>query len=510
MSVVGSPVLTSFLLLAAGLCVCLGLMIARRRRDVLTRQFSLFMLAAAFYAAGYAWELNSASLVTMKLALRFEYLGAPFATAFWVMLAYGYLWQRQMRPAMQVYLLIIPVITLGMVLTNDLHHLFYADLQYARVDGMSIARIRHGPWYGVHLAYVNTCFLAGNFFLLRAWRSAQLLYRRQAVLMLIASFMPWASYMVYLAGFSPYGIDLTPFSLSLTGLAVAIAVWYLGFLNIVPVARDTVLECIRDGVIVLDTHNRIIDFNSNAGRMFPALRTRSLGLLAQDIVDLRQLEGLARHNRSLRLRRERQTGWESLELSLHPLIDDHGIKLGAVVTVSDITLEVAAEEKLWHQANRDALTGVGNRHYLMEQSERAVCLALRHMRPLAALVIDLDFFKQTNDEQGHLAGDEQLRAVATMVQTRLRQTDIIGRFGGDEFVATLPETSLHMAVTIAADLLAAVGAQLGVSLSIGVAALTPSHKDFESLLGEADKNLYLAKEAGRGCVSAGPTWAGVD
>lgn len=497
------------LLVSAGLNVCLGLAVLRAHRDILARQFFAFMLTAGIYAAGYAWEINAPDMESMKMALRVEYLGAPFATAYWVMLAYGYLWQRRVRRVVHAALLTMPVITLCMVATNDWHHLFYASLEYTRVAGLTIARIGHGFWYGVHFIFVNACFLVGNFFLLRAWRISQPLYRRQAVLMVIGSFVPWAGYIIYLAGWSPYGIDLTPFGLSLTGVAAAMAVWYLGFLNIIPVARDTVLECIRDGVVVLDTRYRVIDFNSNAARFFPELAQGRLGIAAATLFDLAALREAAALNHRQRIERETDGTVAHYELNLRPLVDRHEIALGAVVTVTDVTQEVLIEKHLREQANSDELTGLGNRHYLMEQSVRVVRLAQRHARPLAVMVIDLDFFKQTNDEKGHLAGDEQLRGVADLIRTRLRQTDIVGRFGGDEFVVTLPETPLPAAMQIAEALCQSARENLGVSLSIGVAPLCASCADFQMLLQQADANLYRAKESGRGRV-IGKTVAAVD
>lgn len=501
----GYPFAAILLLVTAGLCLCLGLAVVRTHREVLARQFSWFMLTVALYAAGYAWELSSADLASMKAALRFEYLGAPFATIFWLEMAYGYSWQRQLPPLTRAGLWLTPLLTMGIALTNELHHLFYTDLAYTRVAGMTIARIAHGPWYYVHFAYVNVCFLAGNFFFLRAWRLAQPLYRKQAAVMLAGSCIPWGGYMLYLAGWSPYGLDLTPFGLSLTGIIAATAVWYLGFLNIIPVARDAVLECIKDGVIVLDRRSRVIDFNASAARFFPELGTRPLGFDVATLLDLGGLQQAACHDQVQRLQRSDDGRTCHYELGLHPLTDSQQTRLGAVITVSDVTTEAAAEERLRQLAHHDELTGLGNRRYLMEQSGRAFALAQRHTRPLAVLIIDLDFFKQTNDEKGHLAGDEQLRGVATAMRSRLRQTDILGRYGGDEFVATLPETSVKEATQIAEILRQAVQTNLGASLSIGVAALEATHANFEALLRQADANLYRAKEAGRNRVCAGAT-----
>src|SRR5205823_6087308 len=106
----------------------------------------------------------------------------------------------------------------------------------------------------------------------------------------------------------------------------------------------------------------------------------------------------------------------------------------------------AVRDGFAEQATRDGLTGVLNRRELDAQAEGAVALALRHGRPLACLMVDIDHFKRINDHFGHAAGDAVLREVAVRISAVCRASDIVGRYGGEEFLLLLPEAAASGAV----------------------------------------------------------------
>lgn len=168
-------------------------------------------------------------------------------------------------------------------------------------------------------------------------------------------------------------------------------------------------------------------------------------------------------------------------------------------------------ERRYHQdmvarTTLDPLTGVGNRATVLYQLEAHVDLARRHHRPLSVILADLDWFKQVNDTHGHRAGDRALEAFGALLRHRLRGSDPVGRLGGDEFLAVLPETSVMLALTAAEDLRQALsehplevadGHKLQITCSLGVAELKPGDTDGGALLARADAALYGAKTGGR-------------
>jgi diguanylate cyclase (GGDEF)-like protein len=146
-------------------------------------------------------------------------------------------------------------------------------------------------------------------------------------------------------------------------------------------------------------------------------------------------------------------------------------------------------------ADTDPLTGVANRRAWEEQASRHLARARRTGEPLSIAILDLDDFKLVNDEQGHGAGDTLLRELARGWTTRLRHADLLGRYGGDEFVLCLPATDRDGA----AELLAQLEGTHRFRWSVGMATLRPEDT-LSGMLSRADEDLYVAKRAGR-CAS---------
>ncbi len=174
-----------------------------------------------------------------------------------------------------------------------------------------------------------------------------------------------------------------------------------------------------------------------------------------------------------------------------------------------VVLENAlTHEKVERLSITDALTGAYNRGYLSQRLEEAFADAVRYNNPLSVLVIDIDHFKRINDRFGHQTGDEALIAVSRCLKEKLRETDRLGRYGGEEFVVVLPHTGLTDALTTAEKLRAAVAdvrcPGLGdeqITISIGVAGYPDGEIDsVDALVRKADQALYEAKNSGRNRV----------
>lgn len=176
-------------------------------------------------------------------------------------------------------------------------------------------------------------------------------------------------------------------------------------------------------------------------------------------------------------------------------------------TVGYVTMQLErAEERRHQEALHDALTGLANRRALLEALERECRRAMRTAQPLAALMLDLDHFKRVNDERGHLVGDAVLREVARHLAERVRAYDVVGRFGGEEFLVLLPGTTGEGAMAVAEalrhDLETPVRCgdeAIDVTVSIGVSSRVPvrDERGCEALIASADRALYRAKERGR-------------
>jgi diguanylate cyclase (GGDEF)-like protein len=193
-----------------------------------------------------------------------------------------------------------------------------------------------------------------------------------------------------------------------------------------------------------------------------------------------------------------------------------GILVAVTCALSYLLLLVALppvillQRSLMHQqlaaaARTDPKTGLLNATAWQREADAEVVRAQRSSSPLALLLIDVDHFKRVNDSHGHLIGDEVLRALAAELRQQVRESDVVGRFGGEEFTVLLPRTDAADAHGIAERLrasarrmsVAAADARIQVTVSIGVALLGQHGRDLFELLAAADVALYKAKDAGR-------------
>jgi len=187
--------------------------------------------------------------------------------------------------------------------------------------------------------------------------------------------------------------------------------------------------------------------------------------------------------------------------------------LGAVI--SACLNMIILHEKIKNLGLVDALTGINNRRYFDERLPKEISRSLRYQKPISCLFIDVDHFKQFNDSYGHASGDTVLKHVANKILQALRATDVLGRYGGEEFAVLLIETTADNALEVAERIRQNIqnnaieleDKAVQITVSIGISSC-PHVMDFrlpvksigESLVNAADKALYEAKQAGRNCV----------
>jgi diguanylate cyclase (GGDEF)-like protein len=170
-------------------------------------------------------------------------------------------------------------------------------------------------------------------------------------------------------------------------------------------------------------------------------------------------------------------------------------------------------ERARTQAYTDSLTSLSTRRHFFELAERELGRSRRYGSPLSVIMFDFDHFKQINDRYGHATGDQVLSDAARLLRDQLREVDVVGRYGGDEFVILLPETRLPTARVVAERLRRSIaradfrvngddGAQVKLTASLGVAQYTEDCEDIDALLDRADQALYRSKQAGNDQVMA--------
>lgn len=766
----------------------------RRRRTPGAKPLAALVLSAGIWSLANALKLGATLLPAKLFWANVVYLGVVIAPVAWLLFALAYTGRERWLTRRRIFTLsLIPLLTVVLVWTDDLHGLMRRTVALDTPGPQPIMTNVHGPWFWVHSAYSYLLLLLGTAILLRTLWYRRRLYTRQVVAMALAALLPWAGNAANMLDTSPFRrLDPTPITFALSGMLLAWALFRYRLLDVVPVARDTVIDTMDDGVLVLDHDRRIVDYNPTASRLLdgaltnetigrpakevlPVLadliadcytmpettvdlryrpdgderyyrlhvttiggdgdapagrlvlvrdisdwveKTRALqeqeqrfrslvqnasdvitvvspegciqyvsgsvqrilgyapadlvGTIAVDLVhpedrssviesfselletscndatsrfrfqhgdgSWRELEatgsnqldnpavaGIVLNARDVteRVRAERAVRRRAEELAaLHDIsldvtqLDDPDRVLEAIVTRATELLEAtsgslclydqgenvqvtrfvghnlpseyprltvqydglppsrltngatdrtpAAEElftavlsaplirqeetvgtlnvfreeghfteqelhllslfadqaaiavensRLYAQVERlattDELTGLHNRRHFFELAKREFHRARRQGQPVSAIMLDIDRFKDVNDTHGHTVGDDVLRTVARRLKQNVREIDILGRYGGEEFVVLLPDTGRDTARQVAHRLRATVDDQpiatarageIRVTLSAGVAEATEEISDPMALVDQADAALYAAKAAGRNCV----------
>jgi diguanylate cyclase (GGDEF)-like protein len=200
-------------------------------------------------------------------------------------------------------------------------------------------------------------------------------------------------------------------------------------------------------------------------------------------------------------------------VTISELRDGDRVRLGSAITLRFQMVdakEEAALTKVYESSVRDGLTGAFNRKYLDDRLLAEVAFAVRHQSALSVVMLDIDHFKKVNDSYGHQAGDDVLKETAHLLRLTLRTEDILGRYGGEEFIIVARGVELRKAVLLAERVRALIeqkpvtfeGNVIARTISAGVASLEccRAKRDRETLIGIADERLYKAKEGGRNWV----------
>lgn len=505
-------VLARFLL--TGIALLLAFLTAitwNRRKDAPEAgTFAVLLASMAVYAFGYAGEIAQTTVAEARFWLDIEYLALPWAGGLWVLAAC----RRNGLKVRTPLLFVIPVITFLGHYTN-FHNLFYtAPMRMVQRGPFSVLTVERGPLSLLDNAYLLVAFLAGTWIYMSGLRHASSLFRKQALVLVLSSLLPFLGYFAFLGGLSPWGLDITPVTLGATCVLLYYGMFHCGMFDLAPLARNLIFNSMRDAVLILDTQDRLLDFNPAAQDLLPVLNKRNLGTeVVPMLASTPHFAGAVGRKDEVAEVTVGDGEAQTFEVRTWPLFvadaNRSSRQVGRAVILEDVTAQVRLREELRGRAETDPLTGVANRRRFYQALEIECVRFSRNHAPLAVLMIDLDYFKDVNDRYGHSAGDSVLRTVSQLLLLSLRKTDLLARYGGEEFAVMLPETREHGAAVIAERIrqtvcqqpMIAEGCEIQVSVSIGVASHNdPLEADPQILLKKADLALYRAKALGRNRV----------
>ena len=244
--------------------------------------FSLLMLAVAEWSLAYALELVSADLPAALFWDNIEWLGAAFAPTLWLTFVLQYTGRARWLTRRTIAILMVePLVTLLLVGTNQFHGLIESNIRLDTSGSFAALEVTYGVWYWINIAYSYLLLFVGAILicmLIQSLVRSARLYLGQAVALLIAVVAPWVGNALTIFGLNPFPkLDLTPFAFTVTGVAMASSLFLFRLLDIIPVAREAVIESMSDAVIVQDEQNRIVDLNPAAQRLANRTASKAVG-----------------------------------------------------------------------------------------------------------------------------------------------------------------------------------------------------------------------------------------
>jgi len=308
-------------------------------------------LAAAEWSLGYALEIAGADLPTKIFWGKSQYLGICTIPLAWVIFAYLYLTPGIRITRRNVVLLsIVPVVTLILAFTTELHGLIWKDIHVRTIGAFSALDVTHGFWFWIYWGYSNLLLLIGTIFILRSFNRTKGLFRRQNIVLLIAVLTPWFGNVLYVLGLSPISnLDITPFAFTISVVVFAWGILSFKLVNLAPLARDLVVEKMPDGMIVLDSQGIVLDINLALQNALGVSASQAIGQRAKDLLNawpslVDRYENMLEAHDEVVFGEDDSQRWYELRMS--PLVDSRNGLLGRVVTVRDISERKHMEEAL--------------------------------------------------------------------------------------------------------------------------------------------------------------------
>ncbi len=314
----------------------------RRRPAPGALWFTAMMCSACFWASFYVLEMVSVDLPATLLWAKMEYLGGAVVVE-WLGLVLAYTGQYKWLTRRNIALLfVIPLITLALAWTNEYHELIWTDVGVTTGVPFNALSFTPGIWYWINAAYAYAIIVLCTILLVITLVRSAPPYRQQIITLLTFALITWLGNMAYIVGLTPWKMDITPTAFALSGLVIAWGLFRYRILDVAPVARGAIIESMRDGVIVLDAQNRVVDLNPAAQALLGHQAPKVVGQpLTQFLTAWPNLTRLCQKARDgLRTEVALNIGDEKrriFDLSVSPLRGPRGQLHGRLMTLHDVT-----------------------------------------------------------------------------------------------------------------------------------------------------------------------------
>jgi diguanylate cyclase (GGDEF)-like protein len=447
------------------------------------------------------------SVIFMKLSFIPSMLIAP--TLVWL----GYAFVGEGQKKFIKYFFVPFLLLIVSMLTNELHQWFWIDTEF----------IQYGPFLGVHniygplfysfaiLSYATIFFAAGV--LLSNLINIAKYFRNKAVPAIILLSLTVFWNIAYVMNLIPLDKDFSPIVYNFILVILVYAAVRQKLFNVFLVPRQRIFDYIRDGVVIFDENETILDINQAALSLLH-LEASCVGERLEDTIPFWD-------SLHFIFPEEESTDSDLVPSSVLSMgqspemvyldVSISQIGYGFVMMLHDVTEIQKLLIQIEEMANFDSLTKLRNRRSFFNMVEGLIASAKRNRQPITVMLMDIDDFKQVNDQFGHSTGDRVLVQIASFLSTSLRAVDVKARYGGDEFIILLPQTDVEAAKIVSTRLFQGIEetiAEMGipglnVSVSIGVSGrdVLGRSQSLMEIVEEADKALYFVKNKGKGFSS---------
>ena len=391
-----------------------------------------------------------------------------------------------------------PVVTLFLVLTNELHKLVWIDAKLVLFDSFSVIVKEYNTIYFIFVIYTGILILSGIIIILintiKLFIKPDGENRWKKFFLIPYISIPWLIILAKYLGFNPFPyIDETPIITVICTMVIIVVLNRTKIREIMPMAFKTIFNNMDDGLVLIDRKENILKLNPASQKIFHTSINKVAGKPVNYLLaGLDENPNVFLGNKDLEIENNRSQYFYNIRQT--EIKSDRGRTLGKVIVLRDITKIRKAEENIRYLSFYDKLTGVYNRAFFDIELKR---LDAERQMPLSLVIGDVNGLKIINDAFGHLYGDELLRKIADILKACFRKEDIVARWGGDEFSVLLPNTSYSTTTKIVDRVhkkcIECSTDKMLISISTGVATKENTNENIEELLKEAEDKMYRYK-----------------
>lgn len=464
-------------------------------------------LTTAIYMLGYAAELMAYNYKTAIFWNYFQYIGYPFIAALWLTVTLIY--TERFFPLKKwkvIAIFFVPVVTFILRMTAQYNQLYFSYITYRFLEDRLLLVKEYGLWYYIHIAHSIGMIVASFYCYVHYSYSKHARDIKRIFIVFMVNFLVVFGVIVSSYDVFNWHIDILVLLMPLVVVGVTVSILKHDFLEIKSITRNHIFEQSDNGMILINNMNKVLDYNDQAKRYFQlqgvVLRH---DMMLEDYIHIPLVKSILGDHTKFCFSHEDQLTCLDIQTEIVNKQEGHGnLKI-----LYDVSEKEQLLMKLKEQATIDSLSGVLNRRAFFENSEKAYSKMLEEGSKQYLIMMDVDYFKRINDQYGHQTGDQVIDIIGRILDEHFKDNGIIGRIGGEEFAVSLISTDEDQVVLKAKSLLEAIsrhsielsGDCFNITISIGISWSDNIHINFDDLMANADRALYVSKNNGRNRLS---------